>query len=148
MSGSLSAYLCYALYLSTPWIQKHVLLSGLPRLTSLLQLLSFFSETHQPLGKSVSGSGMWCEWSPHQTLDRPHNSHRYSAHTLWKSYFWCDFFSPLVPFLCSTCLPSLNQYGWLDNFTGLLTPKGTRERESPTPCSFTHSVCSPYEALI
>lgn len=99
----------------------------------------------QPPGKSVSGSEMRCEWSPHQT---PHNPHRYSAHTLWNIYFQCDFFSPLVPFLCLTCIRSLNQYGWLDNFTGSLTPKGTPERESLTPCSSAHSVCSPSEALI
>lgn len=63
-------------------------------------------------------------------------------------YFKCDFFSPLVPFLCLTCLPSLNQYGWLDNFTGSLAPKGTPERESLTPFSSAHSVCSPSEVLI
>lgn len=69
---------------------------------------------------------------------------RYSAHTLCNIYLKCDFFSPLVPFLCLTCLPSLNQYGWLDNFTGSLTPKGTPERESPTPCP---PVCSRSVAL-
>lgn len=45
-------------------------------------------------------------------------------------YFQCDFFSPLVPFLCLTSLPSLNQYGWLDNFTRSFMPKGTPERET------------------
>lgn len=83
-----------------------------------------FLKPRRPPGNSVSGSEMCCEWSPHQTLDRPRNSHRYSAHTLRNIYFRCDFFSPLVPFLCLTYLPSLNQYGWVDNFTGSLTPKG------------------------
>lgn len=89
---------------------------------------------------------LWMESSPYSG-QTPH-PHRYSPHTLWNIYFRCDFFSPLVPFLCLTCLPSLNQYGWLDNFTGSLTPKETPERESPTSCSSTYSVCSPSEALI
>lgn len=46
-------------------------------------------------------------------------------------FFKCDFFSPLAPFLCLTCIPSPNRYGWLDNFTGSLTPKGTPERGEP-----------------
>lgn len=41
------------------------------RLASRLSLLSFFSSTSQPPGKSVCGSEMGCEWSPQQTLDRP-----------------------------------------------------------------------------
>lgn len=41
------------------------------RLASRLSLLSFYSSTSQPPGKSVCGSEMGCEWSPQQTLDRP-----------------------------------------------------------------------------
>lgn len=40
-------------------------------LASRLPLLSFFSSTSQPPGKSVCGSEMGCEWSPQQFLDRP-----------------------------------------------------------------------------
>lgn len=43
----------------------------MPLLASWLPLLSFFSSTSQPPGKSVCGSEMGCEWSPRQTLDRP-----------------------------------------------------------------------------
>lgn len=93
-------------------------------------LLSFFSKTCWPPGMCVSGSAMYCEWSLHQTLDRAHSPHRYSAHTLLEHLFRMWLFSPLVPFLCLTCLPSLNQYGWLDNFTRSFMPKGTLERET------------------
>lgn len=47
----------------------------------------------------------------------------------WNIFLECDFFSLSVPLLCLTCLPSLNQHGWLDNFTRSFMPKGTQERE-------------------
>lgn len=144
----MSAYLRCTFYLSAPWLFEHVLLSDMLFLTSLIPLLSFFSSTRQPPGKPVSGSGMHCEWSPKQTPDRLYILHRYSAYTLWNVYFHCDFFSPLAPFLCLTWIPSLNQYGWLDNFTGLLTPKGSPERENLTLCCSVHSVWSPSKTLI
>lgn len=68
----LSAHLSSALYLSTPWLWKYVLLSDMLSLTSRLPRLSFFSSTSQPPGKAVCGSEMGCEWSPQQTPDRPY----------------------------------------------------------------------------
>lgn len=122
-----------------PWLYSltvnYVLLLELPYHTSLLSLHSFFSKTYEPPGKYVSGSEMCCEWSHQQTLDRPPQlpppPHRYSAHTLWNIFFDCDFFPPPpVPFLCLTCLPCLSLYGWLNNFTRPLMPKGTQYRET------------------
>lgn len=126
----LSAYLSSARYLSTPWLWKHVLLSDMLCLTSRLPRLSFFPSTSQPPGKAVMWvrDGLWMESST-DSGQALHPPHRYSALILPNVYFHCDFFSPLVPFLCLTCIPSLDLYGWLDNFTGLLTPKGPqRER--------------------
>lgn len=91
--------------------------------------------------------GLWMESST-DSGQALHPPHRYSAHIHPNVYFHCDFFSPLAPFLCLTCIPSLNLYGWLDNFTGLLTPKGPPEREGLTPCSSAHSVCGSSEVLI
>lgn len=67
-----SVHLSSALYLSTPWLWKHVLLSDMLSLTSRLPRLSFFSSTSQPPGKAVCGSEMGCEWSPQQSPDRPY----------------------------------------------------------------------------
>lgn len=93
-----------------------------------------------PPGKSVSGSEMCREWSlagrrpagplrtellhptPIDILPTPYRT------TFFFFLLQCDFFSPLAPFLCLTSIPSRNQHGWLDNFTGSLTPKGTPER--------------------
>lgn len=93
---------------------------------------------------------MCCEWSPSAdsgqtrgTPPPPPSPIDILPTPVCNIYFRCDFFSPLVPFLCLTCLPSLNQYGWLDNFTGSLTPKATPERESPTPWLLDSSCASP-----
>lgn len=142
-----SAYLGSAL--STPWLLKHVLLSDMLCLSPRLPLLSFFSST-SPASWEVrmwvrDGLRMESSTDSGQALHPPH---RYSAHILPDVYFHCDFFSPLAPFLCLTCIPSQNVYGWLDNFTGLLTPKGPPEREGLTHCSSAHSVCASSEVLI
>lgn len=68
----------------------------------------------------------------------PPHPHRYLAHTLTEHFRFfillqCDFFSPLAPFLCLTSIPSQNQHGWLDNFTGSLTPKGPQRGGSFAP---------------
>lgn len=87
----------------------------------------FFHSSPPPL--SLLGSCMWVRdglWMESSTDSGQalHPPHRYSALIVPNVYFHCDFFSPLVPFLCLTCIPSPNLYGWLDNFTRLLTPKG------------------------
>lgn len=78
----------------------------------------------------------------------PPPPHRYSAHILPNVYFHCDFFSPLAPFLCLTCIPSQNLYGWLDNFTALLTPKGPPESRGLSRYCPAHSLSGSSEVLI
>lgn len=111
----------------------------------------FFHSSPPPL--SLLGSlYVGQRWAVNGVLSRlwtdPASPHRYSAHILPNVYFQCDFFSPLAPFLCLTCIPSLNLYGWLDNFTALLTPKGPPESKGLTRCSSAHSISGSSEVLI
>ena len=138
-----------ALYLSTPWLLKHVLLSThavphFPTSPSFILLLHLSASWEVCMWVR---DGLWMESSADsgQALHLPH---RYSAHILPNVYFHCDFFSPFAPFLCLTCISSLNLYGWLDNFTVLLTPKGPPETKGLTRCSSAHSFYGSSEVLI
>lgn len=121
-------FLCCALYLSTP--TSETCPTFRPTSPHFPPFTSFILFQNPPASWEVCiwvRDVLWMESSPDS--GRTHNPHRYSLHTLCDIYFDCDFFSPLVPSLCVTCLPSLNQYGLLDNFTRALMPKGTPERE-------------------
>lgn len=130
--------------LAAPWLLKHVLLSDMLRSLPSFPFHSS-SSTPQPPGKSLSGSGMYCEWSPHQTPDKTSQPHRYSAHTLWIVYFRMWLF--LTPRAIS--LPDLHpvpESVWLAwQFHRISHAK--RDPREGEPDSCTHSVCSPSEAL-
>lgn len=141
-NNCLSASPSRALCLGTPRLRRRALLSAFDGISlfllppSFILLLNPAGLLGSPyLGQRCAVNGVLPDAVPlaryGQSSSTPPPS-IFSPHLREQHFFFfllqCDFFSPLAPFLCLTSIPSRNQHGWLDNFTGSLTPKGTPER--------------------